>query len=723
MTKKIKPQRTQRAQRGIRGYGKWVSVTSVLSVVFEPIPENIKKSLTVLIVLFSLLLTPALAAANECLNDDLDTDVEWVSSGSASIAWGRTYELVVSEGGEGSEVGDEVYTLRADDFDISLNASAISIEKDGEVRRHILYINLEHDDSWFDWDSEIKVELTGITTDSHKTPSAQLKFYRRGLPELDINIDATSETFDEISVSSDQYLPEKEKTITIDVKNTGDAWIETVKLEVGIGELELKGYKGLEFHDQTIYKNLGCMEKGATESINFTVIAPAWDGTTSPYEINYNISAYAKGFDIKDGHHEGNESITLSCTDPEIRVVKSVCYDEIGMSPCNLVRSNKYSLREVVACMPEALIYNVSEWSTVELRVYNVGFYTVRNLNITDSQIPDGLRIARTHTKGSPACVSEETPYSIWYKLFPTKPGKYSFNAPHVEADFYGKDFSWESSGVTITVHGPHINLTKTVAGPEDDGTYKVTLKLRNDGDRAAYINLTDTVPAGAGYIVESAEEGIAGGGLPLAEWDLDLYEANDSHRITVEGVLLPPGTSLEASYLIRPDRFDELYLPYAEVWFRARNYYEGVVRSSFWRSGAEMALVWDPSAGGWVEPVNESEEEDINETAVPAPTPTATQNSAASKTSQQVLLHRSDGNQTNQTVLHTSPQLGIIDRLPRQIRAGMEWAGSVGETVGKVASTIADTSLTLIAIIVAVSGFLLAFALLRGGPPVSPET
>ena len=45
MTKKIKPQGTPRTQRGIRGYGKWVSVTHVLSVVFEPIPENIKKSL------------------------------------------------------------------------------------------------------------------------------------------------------------------------------------------------------------------------------------------------------------------------------------------------------------------------------------------------------------------------------------------------------------------------------------------------------------------------------------------------------------------------------------------------------------------------------------------------------------------------------------------------------------------------------------------------------
>jgi len=46
MTMKIKPQRTQRAQRGIREYGKRVSVTSVLSVVFEPIPENIKTCMT-----------------------------------------------------------------------------------------------------------------------------------------------------------------------------------------------------------------------------------------------------------------------------------------------------------------------------------------------------------------------------------------------------------------------------------------------------------------------------------------------------------------------------------------------------------------------------------------------------------------------------------------------------------------------------------------------------
>ena len=53
-----------------------------------------KLALIALIALSSLLLTPALATANECLNDDPDADVEWVSSGSATIAWGRTYELV-----------------------------------------------------------------------------------------------------------------------------------------------------------------------------------------------------------------------------------------------------------------------------------------------------------------------------------------------------------------------------------------------------------------------------------------------------------------------------------------------------------------------------------------------------------------------------------------------------------------------------------------------------
>ena len=674
------------------------------------------RSTFIILLSLLLLLTPALAAANECPDDDLDTDIEWVGSGSVSLAWGRTYEL---------EANDEVYTLRADDFDSSLNASAISIEKDRDVRKSILHTNLRSDDRWFDWNSEIKVELTDITTDSHKTPSAHLKFYRRGLPEFDIDIDVTSEDFGELHVSPDQYLPEKEKTITIDVRNTGDAWIENVKLRVDLGKLKLKGYNSLEFHDQTIYKNFGCMEKNNKESINFTVIAPAWDGTTSPYEINHSIFVLAEGVDIKGWRHEANESINLSCTDPALLMVKSVCYDEIDMSPCNLVRSNQHSLREVVECMPEALIYNVSEWSIVKLAIHNIGFYPVHSLNITDSTIPDGFRVAKIYEKGSPACLSEDHPYYIQYKLFPTKPGTYKFDSPSAEANFHGKTFSWESSGVSIEVHGPDINLTKSVAESENNGEYRVTLNLQNNGDRAAHINLTDTVPGSAGYVRGSVDEGITGGSLPLGEWDIEVHAVNDSHIFTIEGVLLPPGKSMEASYLIRPDRFDELDLPYAEVLFRARNYYEGIIRSSFRESGVCVAQVWDPSSGGWVTQDNRSEKTGIDETTMPtailAPTPDPT----TSKTSQQVLLNMPDGNQTDQTTLHTSPQLsGIAGRLQRQIKESMQCFDPVVGIAGKVASTIANTSLTLVAILVALSGFMLAFLLLRdGGPPVQPGT
>ena len=63
-----------------------------------------------------LLLTPALAAANECPDNDLDTDVEWVGCGSVSLAWGRTCEIEVNGEDDMHPVGWR--------FRVGLNASA-----------------------------------------------------------------------------------------------------------------------------------------------------------------------------------------------------------------------------------------------------------------------------------------------------------------------------------------------------------------------------------------------------------------------------------------------------------------------------------------------------------------------------------------------------------------------------------------------------------------------
>jgi len=522
-------------------------------------------------ILLSTLLQPAIAATSECPDDDPDTDVVWVSSGSTILAWSMAY---------GFEADDAVYIIRACDFDQDLSASLISIEKDGVVRRKVLYLDTRPGDDWFNWDAEIRVELTNITADAHETPSAHLDIYRGEKPRLDIEIGATSETFYGINVSSDQYAPGKEKAITVSVKNTGGAWIEDVVVWVDIGELKLVE-QGFEFRDQIIYESLGCMEKGDIRSINFTAAAPAWNGVTSPYQINYTISVSAEGIDIQERRYCTNESLTLSCTDPQLQVIQSVCYDEISMSRCNLISSNM-SLKKIATSMPEALIYNVSEWSIVEVSICNIGLYPLCNLNITDSPIPDGFRVAEVHEEGSLEYVFKDHPYRIRYKIVPTKPGKHVVNATVVRADFYGMERSWSSDGATITVHGPHINLTKTIT-ESGNRTYRVALNMRNDGDRAALIDLTDTIPLYARYTEGGMDEGI---NIPTG-WDFDLRRINDSYLLIVNDILMEPEQSIGFSYHIQSDR--ELNLSRAEAWFIARNDYGGVVFSS--TSGLPVAV------------------------------------------------------------------------------------------------------------------------------------
>ncbi len=678
-------------------------------------------SFSIILLLLPVILIPAATAGDCCPDDDLEGDVEWVNCGSAAIAWGKTYEL---------EVDNTHYILRTDDFDSDLSATSVSIEKGGEVQAKILFLNAQPEYREFQMDAELKVELTGITTDQYQTPSAHLNFYCRGRPALAIDIGASSETFGEITVSPDQYAPEKEKTITVDVSNSGEAWVENVELRVDIGELEFTGDHDLEFHDHTIFKNLGCMEKNSKASINFTVVAPAWDGTTSPYEINYNITALVGGFDIKGGKYDANNSINLSCTDPELRVVKRLNCDELNMS---------------AGYITGAKVYSVLDYSVVSLGVYNIGFYTVGNLSSIDPPVPDDFVVVPITEDRNPVCVSDNSPYSTSYKLLPARPGSYTIDKVVASTNFYGTNFTWESGSSTITVHGPHIILSKSVK-QENNGTCRVILNIHNDGDRAAWINLTDTVPADAGYIDGSSEQGIEGGTLPLGEWDLGVSSVNDSYLLTVTGVLLPPGESLVMSYRIHPDRFDELDLPYASIEFRARSNYRGVVRSSFWMSGAEVTQVLDLSIGKWItrseNPTGELWQAGAEVTQVFDPLTGEWIMLFENQTGElwqavpgeagvQVTLSEGDVNPLD-SVLHNAPNSPVvlngstdmempmqqqqltIGTIPAKVIEHVQYARSIIETIEKSAVLLIENSLYIVIILPVAGGFLIAYLLLR---------
>lgn len=406
-----------------------------------------------------LLASPGTAGTNHPA-DDLDTDIEWVSSGSTTVQWGKVAEI---------EIGDVPYLLKAHDFSSTDDAAAISVaRKDGGITKSaILYIN-RGDDSWMHYDHEIKIELTGVSRDSYEVPSAKLNYYVRGNPELEIDITASSETFDDIEVSSDQYAPKKEKKITIDVTNTGEAWVENIDLEIDIGQLGIREKNDLEYHGQTLSTNLGYLDVNDKASVNFTIVAPEWDGVTSPYEISYDIIATANGVDIKGRMYEANASKTLSCTDPELNVVRKIYSEELYMSTWRApLQSNVYD----------------DKYSVIRSEVYNTGFYAMTDVKVVDFTLPDGLYITETYEEGTPSYISSNDPYVIGYKLFPLKPGTYKIDKVTVTSNFYGKEFKWDAEGFTIEVNGPHITLKKTIQ-QEGNGNYRVTLTMQNTGDR-----------------------------------------------------------------------------------------------------------------------------------------------------------------------------------------------------------------------------------------------
>lgn len=556
--------------------------------------ESVKKTvvyvltlscIAAMLILFASMLPAASAAATFCPCADLDTCVEWVSEGSLSIQWGRTAV---------KEVNGIKYTFRADDFDDSMKAALISAEKEGIVKKEFLFLEGADDRKSFVWDDEIKVELSGISVDGQKTPSAQIKLYSRGRPKLEIGFAASSETVDGVSVSAKQYAPGEEKKIEVTVKNTGDAWAENVVLMVDLVDFSLKGKGDFQFRDQIIKKELGCLEKGDTAAINFTVIAPQWDGRTSPYELVYSINATAGGYDIKKGYHDTSAYTSFECTEPDMKVILEVINDDINMTSWYVRHlqsgSKTYSSKDYE-------IRDAWEYSLLRTHIFNTGLYTISDLNITFSPVADEFVISETYESGSHASMDPDGQYYLGQKLVPMRQGTYSFASVVVTANFFGKELSWKSGTSGIKVHGPYIVLAKTLSASED--ARSVTLKVSNTGDRAAWVNLTDTIPAAAGYVDGSIEESLKGGDLPLSEWDHSISQYNGSHVVSVKGVLLPPGTDLSFSYDISSSSAPDL--PPAVCSFRGIGDYKGQAQSSFYVAGREVKQYWDPFNGGWL--------------------------------------------------------------------------------------------------------------------------
>jgi hypothetical protein len=130
-------------------------------------------------------------------------------------------------------------------------------------------------------------------------------------------------------------------------------------------------------------------------------------------------------------------------------------------------------------------------------------------------------------------------------RLVPIRQGSFIINTTVAKVNFFGKNFTWESESKTINVHGAYLTLDKSLV--QNGSGYDVVLTVKDDGDRAAWVNIKDYVPSVVNYVEGSFEKSLPDSNRSLSDWDLTATISSDgSHSIGVQGVLLSPGESLD---------------------------------------------------------------------------------------------------------------------------------------------------------------------------------
>lgn len=643
--------------------------------------------------------------------DDPDEDIQWDDEGSVTIKWGQTERI---------SVNGISYTIKADDFGPGLEPESVSIsvanEETGVVEHAILFLD-NYNYRTAEYDYELRLYLKDITVDSAKTPSATIEYDRRALPDLEVKIKASSEEVGGIKISSEQYAPDEEKKFDVTIRNEG-ARIFDVELRIDLDEFSIteKNEFSKEGSDLTI--DFDCINTDEKLSFNFSAKAPEWDGYTSPYNISYTIQASADGRDILDYSYGTGDNITLKATDPELNVVQKAyarsldysdnCGDykaEIDLSPWYIEGGN-----------PEDL------WDYVMIHggVYSTGLYAVRDVQDIQPELPAELVAVEATGDGSPEYISSDSPYSFSYKLMPTAPGTYSLDPLEAKLDFFGEEFNWKSGGsIQIVVHGPEISLSKTIE--ELDDSYLVNVHVQNVGDRAAWINVSDTVPEECNYVSGSLEESIADSSLPLDEWEINVHN-NGSCSMSVEGVFLPPSTALDFTYELDSGEIE--YLPYAQAEFRARNLYWGHTRSDYYENGEWVSQHWARFLGKWVVdlPAENPDEVQNSEMGVEEDSEEVTEGSDLDPSvilaSPGVSVTETAEAVENESMAQMTGFMGVFDNMIDSIKGAIlgttAGAGDAVGNAGDTISTIAEESFHIVAIIVAVVGFLAGVFLLK---------
>lgn len=379
----------------------------------------------------------------------------------------------------------------------------LEVYKNGSLIKEIIVSpQSEH---YIDPDYEVKVYGTNFMSKSAKEwvlqyykPWATVAIETRAKPKLEVTTKTDKTTY----TSYDDLII----TATVTIKNSGKAVAKKVDVNLNTGDLKLRGGSLDQLHQ---YYNR--LEKGASQSFSVILVVPQLIDQKS-----YNLSADAKGYDVKDLEYKattGSASLTVSPRQNYFTVSKSI-------------KDNIY----------------LKDTAFVKVAVANGGMYDISNININDSMNENFKLTSDVAFKWHIPLLKPGEEWSTTYSVQPLDASLSGFAIPAATAQFTvnNKQYSTSSKTTTVVVNGPKIILNKTVNKPTVNITEDiiVTVKINNVGNIATNTQVKDSLPDGVSLV----------------------------SGYTAQGNFTEPNKPWGFSYIVRMDTDGNITLPAATV-------------------------------------------------------------------------------------------------------------------------------------------------------------
>ncbi len=344
----------------------------------------------------------------------------------------------------------------------------LEIYKNGVLIKELIMTN--QSEAYIDPDYEAKISATGFPANNAR--GWVYEYYSIEPPWVTISIQTRAKPKLEVAVTTDKsaYTSYTDQTITAKVTVTNsEARAKNIDVYLNTGELQLRGGDTSQLH-QYYYK----MEAGTSQSFEVILVVPELIDKKS-----YNLSAEAKGFDVKDLEYKAAKTSTTITVSPKQN------YFVISKS----VKDRIY-LQDIVP---------------VRITVGNGGMFDMYDIHVTDSMSENFELKSNTSFQWDIPALKPGQEWGTTYSIKPLETNINGFTIPAVTAQYTvnNKQYSGTSTTTTVIVNGPKIILNKTVDKPvvniSEDVT--VTVRINNVGNIATKAEIKDSLPDGTSLV------------------------------------------------------------------------------------------------------------------------------------------------------------------------------------------------------------------------------